>query len=238
MSRRWLVLRLEAPLMAFGGIAIDQIGPVRDFPSASMIVGLIGNALGWHWSDRTEHQMLQDRLIFGARREREGTIVTDVQNVQLAKADKAWTTQGKPEGRDGASYAAPHRRTRDYHADLSVRVVVRFTDETTPTLAGVANALESPSRPLYIGRKPCLPTHPVVDRGSHRWATGTTVHEALRSIPGEGELRAVWPADEGPESGAGVDRVLDMADLRNWRMGLHAGSRRVVEGRLIPASTS
>lgn len=222
--------------MAFGGVAIDQVGPVRDFPSTSMIVGLIGNALGWHWSDRTEHQMLQDRLVVGARREREGTIVTDVQNAQLAKTDKAWTTRGMPDGRDGASYGAPHRRMRDYHADLSVRVVMRLADESTPTLDGVANALESPNRPLYIGRKACLPTHPLVERGSHRWATGATVHEALCSIPGEGEMRALWPVAEGPERGDRVDRVTDMADMRNWRTGFHAGWRRVVEGRVTPSS--
>ena len=222
--------------MAFGGVAIDQVGPVRDFPSTSMIVGLIGNALGWHWSDRTEHQMLQDRLVFGARREKEGTIVTDVQNAQLAKTDRAWTTRGMPDGRDGASYGAPHRRMRDYHADLSVRVVMRLADESTPTLDGVANALESPKRPLYIGRKACLPTHPLVERASRRWTTGATVHEALRSIPGQGEMRAFWPVTEGPEGGDRVDRVTDMADMRNWQAGFHAGWRRVVEGRLTPSS--
>lgn len=71
MIHRWLVVRLEAPLMAFGGVAVDQVGPTRDFPSASMLTGLFANALGLHWSDRTAHQALQDRLIFGARRERE-----------------------------------------------------------------------------------------------------------------------------------------------------------------------
>ncbi|MDE0039671.1 MAG: type I-E CRISPR-associated protein Cas5/CasD [Gammaproteobacteria bacterium] len=238
MSYRWLVLRLEAPLMAFGGVAIDQVGPVRDFPSASMIIGLVGNALGWHWRDRTKHQTVQDRLVFGARREKEGTIVTDVQNAQLAKTDKGWTTRGEPDGRDGASYGAPHRRVRDYHADTTVRVVMRFTDESMPTLDDVANAIESPNRPLYIGRKPCLPSHPLIDSGSDRWATGTTVHEALGSIPGDGEMRALWPVEEGPESGDNVDRVIDLADIRNWHTGFHAGWRRVVEGRLKPASTA
>ena len=96
MSYRWLVLRLDAPLMAFGGVAVDQIGPVRDFPAASMLTGLIGNTLGWHWSDRAAHQAMQDRLVFAARREREGMLLTDMQNAQLSKTDKglddAWQT--------------------------------------------------------------------------------------------------------------------------------------------------
>ena len=104
MSHKWLVVRLVAPLMAFGGVAVDQEGPTRDFPAASMLTGLVANAFGLHWSDRAAHQALQDRLIFAVRREREpraSGVVTDVQNVQLNKADKGWTTFGTPEGRDG-----------------------------------------------------------------------------------------------------------------------------------------
>ena len=52
MTRRWLVLCFRAPLMALGDITIDQVGPTRDFPSASMLTGLLANALGWHWSER------------------------------------------------------------------------------------------------------------------------------------------------------------------------------------------
>ena len=152
MSCRWLVVRLEAPLMAFGGVAVDQVGPVRDFPAASMLAGLIGNALGLRWSDRGEHQAIQDRLIFAARREREGEVLTDTQNAQLAKTDKGWTTSGQPEGRAGATYDAPHRKTRDYHADLSVRVVLRLNpEEQTPTLDALAEAFDRPARPLFLG---------------------------------------------------------------------------------------
>ena len=237
MSHRWLVLRFDAPLMAFGGVAIDQMGPVRDFPATSMIVGLIGNALGWHWRDRDAHQAVQDRLVFGARRERDAALLTDVQNAQLAKTDKGWTTLGKPEGRAGASYAAPHRRTREYHADLSVRVVMRLhPPNPKPTLDGLAMTLDAPARPLFLGRKACLPARPLLDPEPSRWVRADTVHGALLAIPGDGEMRAIWPTGEGPETGEGVDRSVDLPDLRNWRVGYHAGTRRVVEGRLSPAT--
>ncbi len=44
---RHLLLRLEGPLMAFGGETIDNLGVIRDFPAQSMLTGLIANALGW-----------------------------------------------------------------------------------------------------------------------------------------------------------------------------------------------
>lgn len=239
MTFRWLVLRFDAPLMAFGGVAIDHVGPVRDFPAASMLTGLIANALGWRWSDRAAHQAMQDRAIFAARRERAGIPLTDTQNAQLAKADKGWTTRGAPEGRAGASYDAPHRRLRDYHADSSTRVVLRLDPaETAPTLDDLAEAFDRPARPLFLGRKPCLPAAAILATGAARWSEGRTAYDALRAVPG-GEprrLQAFWPVGQGPESGSDADRIVDVADSRNWRTGLHSGSRRVVEGRITPAS--
>ena len=222
--------------MAFGGVAIDQVGPTRDFPAASMLTGLIGNALGWRWSDRDAHQATQDRLVFAARCDREGTVLTDTQNVQLAKTDRGWTTHGVPEGRAGASYRAPHRRFRDYLADVSLRIVLRLEPaEEAPTVDTVAEALDRPARPLFLGRKPCLPAAPLLARGDGRWVTADIAYVALRAVPGEERtLHAQWPVGQGPETGDSVDRVVDLTDLRNWRTGLHAGSRRVVEGRIVP----
>ena len=238
MTHRWLVLRLQAPMMSFGGVAIDQVGAVRDFPAASMLTGLIGNAFGWYWSDSDSHQAIQGRLVFAARRDREGPLLTDTQNAQLDKNEKGWTTRGKPEGRDGGSYSAPHRRLRDYHADLSALVVLRFDPtETTPTLEQLAVAFDRPARPLFLGRKPCLPSAPLLSPDPNRWVIGDTAHEALISVPGRGgRLRAMWPVAQGPELGDAVFRIVDLADLRNWRTGLHGGSRRVVEGWIAPAA--
>lgn len=239
MTHRWLTVQLEAPLLSFGGILIDQVGPTRDFPATSMLVGLIGNALGWRWSNQSWHQAVQDRLIFAARREREGPVLTDTQNAQLGKSDKEWTTRGAPEGRDGASYGAPHRRLRDYHADLSLRVVMRLDPESSaPTLDEVAAAFDHPARPLYIGRKPCLPSTPLLEDDTNRWVSGDTAFEALQAVPGtDKELRALWPVGQGPETGGNVERIVDLADLRSWRSGFHSGSRRVVEGWLSPAAS-
>ena len=236
MTRRWLVLRFDAPLMAFGGVAIDQVGPARDFPAASMLTGMIGNALGWHWSDRDLHQAMQDRLVFAARHDRDCSRLTDTQNAKLAKNDEGWTTFGSPEGRKGATFDAPHRRLREYLVDASVRVVLRLEPEDEfPTLNTLAEAFDRPMRPLYFGRKPCLPSSPMLEEGECRWIVADTAWAALCALPGtDTRLRAQWPMGEGPGLGECVDRIADMADLRNWRSGLHAGSRQVVDGWVVP----
>lgn len=232
---RWLVLTLEAPLVAFGGVAIDAIGVTRDFPAASMLTGLFANAFGYHRTDWQSHQALQDRLVFAARRERENPagLLTDTQNAKLEKTDKGWTTWGEPEGRDGASYGAPHRRFRDYHMDAHLTVVLRLErPNAAPDLDALGRALDRPVRPLFIGRKPCLPAC----RLFSGFVEAEDAFTALSAVPSsercEPEPRALWPADEGPVEGSCVERIVDIADLRNWRTGLHGGHRPVVEGRI------
>lgn len=228
MSHCWLHLRLAAPLMAFGGVAIDHVGPTREFPSASALTGLLANALGWRREEGARHQALQDRLIFGALSVLPAgrslpLIVTDTQNAKLEKSDRGWTTSGAPEGRAGATYDSPHRRRRDYLADHETRVVLRLAAGDGPTLDDVAYALDRPARPLFIGRKPCLPTAPLL--AGH--AEGATAYAALRSLGIDGH--ATWP-----DEGEGPDSALrnDLPDLRNWYSGLHGGSRIAIEGRI------
>jgi len=43
-----LVLRLDAPMMSFGGVMVDQHGVIDRFPGVALLTGLIANALGWH----------------------------------------------------------------------------------------------------------------------------------------------------------------------------------------------
>jgi CRISPR system Cascade subunit CasD len=228
MSHQWLHLRLAAPLMAFGGVAIDHVGPTREFPSASALTGLLANALGLRREESAQHQELQERLIFGAlsvvpEGRTAALVVTDTQNAKLEKSDRGWTTRGVPEGRAGATYDSPHRRRRDYLADHETRVVLRLAAGDGPALDDVAMALERPARPLFIGRKPCLPTSPMLVEH----VEGSTAYEALNAIGVTGH--AIW-TDEGAGP---VDALRhDLADLRNWRTGLHGGSRVVMEGKI------
>lgn len=225
MTHRWLHLHLAAPLVSFGDVAIDQFGPTSEFPSASALTGLLANALGLRRGQTATHQHLQDRLVFGALIARAGRLVTDSQNAKLEANDRGWTTWGRPDERAGATYDSPHRRRREYLADHDCHVVLRLQDsdpaaEPGPDLDALASALDRPARPLFIGRKPCLPSRPILAG----WVRGQTVTEALRALGLPGH--AVWPADEG----GGTTR--DIADLRNWRTGLHGGMRRICEGDL------
>ena len=236
--RRHLVLKLASPLIAFGGEAIDNLGVIRDFPALSMLTGLLANALGWDRSEAARHNRLQERLRMGCVLS-PGTQqrVQDFQTAQLGKDDKAWTTWGSPEERAGGAgtYAGPHLRWRDYHADLTAWVAFTLVPaDEAPTLATIASALDKPARPLFIGRKPCLPT----DRLLAGWQDAADVRSALQAIVHAQQgaaphgWRAQWPDGEGTQPG---DRVSDLCDERRWDSGLHGGWRPVRQGLLHAA---
>ena len=235
MMRTHLILTLEAPLMSFGGITIDHLGVTRDFPAASMLTGLLANALGWDRNQRQEHQELQERLVFAVRMDREPTgtgYLTDFQTAQLSHRDRGWTTRGKPEGRTGeaATYNSPHLRYREYLADASLTLALRLDPAGgNPALDQVQAALNEPARPLFIGRKPCIPAVKLL-QGTQE---GHTALDALlRWNRGGTPARVAWPAWEGEqdhEQVAGVSEVL-IADERNWLTGLHGGERTIGTG--------
>lgn len=225
---RVLLIRLEAPLMAFGREAIDQNGPTRDHPDISLLTGLFANALGWRREEAERHQRLQDRLCFAVRLDREGRELRDFQTVKLAKNDASWTTRGNPEGRAGGAgtYESPHIRFRFYRADAALTVAIALAPaDETPTVQDIAEALAEPARPLFIGRKPCLPAAPlcrgVVEAGS--------LIAALRCAQ-PSEAAASYRHVLSPDDAAGMARAetIFLTGRRDWVAGVHAGQEQRV----------
>jgi CRISPR system Cascade subunit CasD len=235
--REHLLLRLQAPLMAFGGEAIDQRGIIRDIPAASMLTGLLANALGWSRTETDLLDALQERLVFAVRIDRPGTRLQDFQTAQLAKNDRGWTTRGAPEGRAGgdATYDSPHLRFRDYHADAAVTVALRLDPvEDEPVLAALAAALDEPARPLFLGRKACLPCAPLlIGITTAQTAVQAVIDAPPASRPRTGaRLRLFWAGEEGGHPS--LQRTFTLCDRRNWRTGVHGGWRTVHEGTIDP----
>ncbi len=237
---RFLVLLLEAPLIAFGGELIDNYGVVRPFPAKSMIAGLIANALGVERHEGRRLQSLQDSIVMGSRVAGRLRVARDFQTAQLAKNDQGWTTRGKVEGRasSSASYLGPHLRYRDFWCDTDAAVVLRTSDAGPFGIDEVESALLSPARPLFVGRKACIPSSMILN-GEVRAESAFHALMALSDFQDRKAARLQWPACDGPDTS---DPLFDLADFRtepicderNWVSGVHAGQRLVNVMEIAP----
>jgi len=158
-----LLLRFDAPLMSFGGPIVDNHGIIQTYPALSMICGLLANALGYDHYEFADLQRLQERLQYACRQDRPGTRLRDYQTVDLGQEfmsdDLAWTTWGSLERRKGGTASSGTQiRYRDYWADAMYTVALTLDPlDESPTIDDLEQALRTPERPLFIGRKPCLP---------------------------------------------------------------------------------
>ena len=157
---------------------------------------------------------------------------------------RGWTTRGAPEYRDGdlRNACGTHERRRDYHADRVQTVAVTlFPAEEAPTLDDCGAALDTPARPLFLGRKPCLPA----GRLNLGVVEAESLLSALANAPrwthrhgstGRDALEAWWPEDPDvtppPQS-----RVIAVVDERDWRGQVVVGRRLLRHGRVNPPGT-
>ena len=227
----FLLLRLEAPLMAFGGPVVDFIGPTRRFPGQAQITGLLGNALGCRHGDAAALEGLQARLRLAAAVLRPGELLRDYQTVDLGQphlAGTGWTTRGRAEARDGASSLGTHIRHRWHLADACVLVALTLVPASEPPrLDDLAAALNHPARPLFIGRKPCLPTAPIL----LAQVEATNALDALRQGIACLDMTGMYLVEldqrlAGPAAGPG-EETERIVDARDWRNQMHTGERAV-----------
>lgn len=255
-----MILVFQAPLMSFGGVLVDAHGPTDDFPGLCLITGLAANALGYQHREHERLGRLQERLRLASRCDQPGTRMQDFHTVDLGDragphevvagqpyqvkstrphlAHGGWTTRGRAEHREGKPDArfGTHIRARHYHADR-IQVVALSLEpaEETPTLTDLCAAFAQPARPLFLGRKTCLPSRPLL--------AGTLEAASLREAlarwprhprsPTDTPLPAWWPAREStPEETP--EREWAVVDCRDWRNQLVTGRRLVHQGRVTP----
>lgn len=228
-----LLLRFDAPLMSFGAVKVDDLGQTREHPALSMLTGLVGNALGYEHRDVDATQALQARLKFAVRQDSAGQRLYDFQTVDLGQdfMKSGWTSWHRPQGRGGASGGGTHIRHRWYLADAVYTLAMTLSlNADGPTVGEVESALRHPARPLFLGRKNCLPAAPILLSRIQ----ATSLVQALQQAPMldrlcyQDRLRAWWPADEDEDSSS--SHVVYLTDERDWANQVHVGRRHIREG--------
>lgn len=167
-----LLLRLEGPLQSWGGRSRWDVRDTQPEPTKSGVVGLLGCALGYERNDRRLEEELDAGLRFGVRVEQPGRVLRDYQTV----TDFLPTAEGTFK-HSGVKTAASLAKLRaDAVATLATIISPRFYLEDAAFLVGLeeragyagllercAAALAAPVWPIFLGRKTCVPSRPVLE---------------------------------------------------------------------------
>ena len=134
-----LSLQLAGPLQSWGDSSRFVNRNTRQEPTKSGIVGLLAAAQG-----RSREEDVADlaQLRLGVRGDQAGRLTRDFQT------EVDWRT--------GKSKPLTYRY---YLADAKFLVVLEGDEDL---LSGLAEALRSPKSPLYLGRRSCVPSRPLV----------------------------------------------------------------------------
>jgi CRISPR system Cascade subunit CasD len=231
--------------MSFGGPMVQGHGHTVQYPTLSMITGLLGNALGYDRSEYNLLQSLQRRVRFAARSDRPGELINDFQTVNLDQyyMKKVRTTRGYVDKRTGATSNEIHIRNRYYYADAMYTVSFTLDPlDNDPDLFVLKNALRYPKRPLFIGRKCCIPSVPIF----LRYLEAKSPLDALKKVPrvpsersgvGDKELLLAWwyreDLSSNEEQPAAYQSIL-VTDSKDWRNQIHCGTRELCSGSINP----
>lgn len=138
-----LLLRLAAPLQAWGSNSKFNIRSTEREPTKSGIVGMLAAAMGIQRNDDPEMLEPLNALRFGVRVEREGKLLRDFHMVHEMTGKKA-----------------SHVTERFYLSDAVF--IAALESDNTEFLEQLEYALKHPVYPLFLGRRSCPPTLPVV----------------------------------------------------------------------------
>lgn len=150
-----LLLRLAAPLQSWGCDSKFEIRKTENMPTKSGITGMLAAALGW---ERNKDLSRLNALKFGVRADREGVLLKDFHTAHGKREKDQYVTQ------------------RYYLCDAVFLVGIEGGDKDF--INTLKNALLKPKFALFLGRRSCPPTLPIV-----LGVRECPLEEALRTEP-------------------------------------------------------
>jgi CRISPR system Cascade subunit CasD len=244
-----LILRFDAPLQAWGDVAMDPRRPTRAYPSRSGLAGLLASALGWRYRDADRTTALQDALRYAVREDRRPETLQDYQTADLNSiGSQGWTRWGT----ENRGHPGTQLLEKFYLANGAFTIALGLREGSPGDAGGVTlddleRALRRPARPLFLGWGGCPPSTPLLPpNGQPAQIAAETPLDALVRSPLAPEdhrhledaarsyVRAWYdPADGTPrfqsqerQRQVQTEEIWDRRDFRSNRFG---GSREIAQ---------
>lgn len=163
---RFLIMRLDGPMQAWGGHTFEDFRPSYLFPTRSGLLGLVAACLGIERDDHSRQEALATSLDFtvradtGALRPEPGDAVQPKLTVRLADFHTVLAARRV----DGKPSPYPVVSRREYLFDACFTVAVGERADAAVKLDEVAAGLKRPVFTPFLGRRACPLARPLFDR--------------------------------------------------------------------------
>ncbi|MBI3371757.1 MAG: type I-E CRISPR-associated protein Cas5/CasD [Betaproteobacteria bacterium] len=195
---RFLVLRLDGPMQAWGTHTYEDFRPSNLFPTRSGLLGLLGACLGIDRRDREELNHLAASVEFAVRMDRKA-LRPERDGSQKKDALKLSDFHTVLNARkvDGSVNKNPVVSTREYLYDAVFTVAVEERSGALVSLDCIAGALRKPAFTPVLGRRSCPIARPLLDGGPVEAIDAKSLLAKVPPVGGviyaEGELLSEQP---------------------------------------------
>lgn len=159
-----LLLRLAGPMQSWGADSkFEVVRRTQKEPTKSGVIGLIASAMGRSRTDSVDDLA---ELRFGVRVDQPGKVICDLQTVRPPTA--------KSENDN-------YKTHRHYLADAAFLVGLECRERAL--LDEICGKLLHPARPLFLGRRSCPPTLPLLVGVREESLEAALIHEPWQASP-------------------------------------------------------
>jgi CRISPR system Cascade subunit CasD len=175
---RYLILKLDGPMQAWGGHTYEDFRPSHPFPTRSGLLGLIGACMGIDRQDTAALASLAESLEFTVRADQ----VPDRTALKLADFHTVLDARKV----DGSANKNPVVSRREYLFDAAFTVALGERAGGAVSLDTVAAAIKRPCYTPTLGRRSCPISRPLYEG----WAEAANAKSALQQQAGCGLIYA------------------------------------------------
>lgn len=161
---RFLILRLDGPMQAWGTHTYEDFRPSNLFPTRSGLLGLLGACLGVDRHDHAGLERLAASVEFAVRVDR-GALRPEAKGLVPRAAVKLpdFHTVLAARKVDGTANKNPVVSRREYLFDAAFTVAVGERPRAAVSLDAIAEALRRPIFTPVLGRRSCPITRPLLE---------------------------------------------------------------------------
>lgn len=194
---RFLILRLDGPMQAWGTHTFEDFRPSNLFPTRSGLLGLLGACLGIDRRDHAGLEQLATSVEFTVRVDQSVLRPEGEKSMPKAAAKLPdFHTVLAARKVDGSANKNPVVSRREYLFDAAFTVVIGEKFGAPVTLEVIAHSLCYPCFTPVLGRRACPITRPLLDAGPVDAADAKAA--LANTLPSEGMIYAEgeWDSEQ------------------------------------------